>query len=125
MGESFLGPHPILQRLHGETKLHRMSLSWWLSIGAGGLVMGMHAGLRVLTHRLALRFSDRRLFLLVELGGLGARMMIAFIGVALGLAYAPLHEGAFIGTVLILLVLSMALEARAMIRRMETGRLCP
>jgi len=100
-----------------------MSLSWWLSIGAGGLVMGLHAALRVLTHRFALHVSDRRLFLLVELGGLGGRMVIAFVGVALGLAYAPVHEGAFIATVLVLLILSMSVEARTVIRRMDAGTL--
>lgn len=100
-----------------------MSLTWWLSVGAGGLVMGVHAALRVCTHRLALRCSGRRTFLLVELGGLGGRMAIAFVGVALGLAYAPVHDGAFVGTVLVLLVLSVGIEAHAIIRRMDAGTL--
>lgn len=100
-----------------------MGLTWWLSIGAGGLVIGAHAAFRVFTHRLALRCSARRTFLLAELGGLGARMMIAFVGVALGLAYAPVHEGIFVGTVLVLLVLSMGIETHAIFRRMDTGTL--
>ncbi|PSQ93718.1 MAG: hypothetical protein BRD30_01265, partial [Bacteroidetes bacterium QH_2_63_10] len=45
------------------------------------------------------------------------------VGVALGLAYAPVHEGAFIATVLVLLILSMSVEARTVIRRMDAGTL--
>lgn len=102
-----------------------MSLTWWLSIGAGGLVMGVHVALRVCTHRLALRCSGQHTFLFVELGGLGGRMAITFVGAALGLAYAPVHDGAFVGTVLALLVLSVGIEARAIVRRMDAGTLRP
>ena len=85
--------------------------------------MGVHAAFRVLTHRLALRCSTRRTFLLAELGGLGARMAVVFVGVVLGVVYAPVHEGVFVGTVLVLLVLSMGIETYAIVRRMDTGTL--
>lgn len=102
-----------------------MSLTWWLSIGAGGLVMGGHAALRVLTHRLALTRSTRRAFLLLELGGLGVRMALVFGAVALMLMLVPVHEAAFVGTVLALLVLSMGVEVRLILRRMDRGGLHP
>lgn len=102
-----------------------MSLTWWFSIGAGVLLMAGHAGLRVLTHRLALRASARRVFLVLELGGLGGRMALVFGAVALVLLYTPVHETAFVGTVLVLLILSMILETRLILRRMERGTLPP
>lgn len=85
--------------------------------------MAVHAVLRMLVHRFALRQSDRRAFLLLELGGMGARMALVFGAVALGLLYAPLHEAAFVGTVLALLVLSMIIEARFILHRMDRGSL--
>ena len=102
-----------------------MSLTWWLSIGGGILIVGGHAGLRVLTHRLALRASARQAFLLLELGGLGIRMALVFGAVALVLLYAPVHETVFVGTVLVLLILSMILEARLIFRRMDRESLRP
>jgi hypothetical protein len=102
-----------------------MSLSCWLGIGAGGLVMAAHATFRVFTHRLALSRSTRQGFLLLELGGLGARMALVFGAVALVLLYAPVHEETFVGTVLVLLVVSMGLETRFILRRMEEGALRP
>jgi hypothetical protein len=102
-----------------------MTLTWWLSIGAGIGVMSGHALLRVLTHRLALSRSTRKGFLLLELGGLGARMALVFGAVALILLYAPVHAAAFVGTVLVLLVLSMILEARLIFRRMGSGDMRP
>jgi len=80
-------------------------------------VMGGHALLRALTHRLALRQIDRQRFLVIELGGLGARMLALLGAVALILTLAPVHEEGFVGTVLLLLVLSMAVETRLIFRR--------
>lgn len=108
-----------------ETPTRRMTLTWWLSIGAGIGVMSVHAGLRVFTHRLALGRSTRSLFLLLELGGLGARMILVFGAVALTLLYAPVHPVAFVGTVIALLILSMVFEARLVLRRMEREELRP
>jgi hypothetical protein len=102
-----------------------MSLTWWLSIGAGVLLMAGHAGLRVLTHRLALQASARKVFLVFELGGLGGRMALVFGAVALVLLYAPVHEAAFVGTVLALLIVSMVVETRLILRRMERETLRP
>lgn len=87
--------------------------------------MAGHAVLRVLTHHLALGRSSRQAFLLLELGGLGVRMVLVFGAVALVLLYAPVHEKAFVGTVLVLLVLSMGLETRLILRRMDQERLGP
>ena len=88
-------------------------------------MMGGHAALRVLTHRLALRASGRQTFLLLELGGLGVRMVLVFGAVAVVLLYAPVHETVFVGTVLVLLILSMILEARLILRRMDRETLSP
>jgi hypothetical protein len=102
-----------------------MTLTWWLSIGAGIGVIGGHAALRVLTHSLALSRSTRSAFLLFELGGLGARMALVFGAVAGVLLYAPVHETAFVGTVLVLLIVSMIVELRLVLRRMDRGNLRP
>lgn len=102
-----------------------MSLTWWLSIAAGGLLMGGHAALRVLTHRFALKRSTQRAFLLLELGGLVARMALVFGAVALVLLLVPVHAAAFAGTVLALLVLSMGIEVRLIFREVDGGTLRP
>lgn len=102
-----------------------MSLTWWLSIGIGMGVIGGHAALRVLTHRLALSRSTRSTFLLFELGGLGARMALVFGAVTGVLLYGPVHEAVFVGTVLVLLVLSMVVETRLILRRMDRDALRP
>ena len=108
-----------------DPSTRRMTLTWWLSIGAGIGVMGGHAALRVFTHRLALSRSTRDAFLLFELGGLGARMVLVFGAVALVLLYAPVNPAAFVGTVIVLLILSMVFETRLMFRRMERGEMRP
>ncbi len=102
-----------------------MRLSWWLGIGLGIGVVGLHAVLRVLTHRFALRASERRSFLLLELGGLIVRMALAFGAAVLIFLFAPVHEGAFAGTVVILLVLSMIGETSLVFRQMDRGTLDP
>lgn len=100
-----------------------MGGSWWLGIGIGVGLIGIHAAARGLTHRFALRASDRRTFLLVELGGLGGRMGLVFGAVALVLLYVPVHAGAFVGTVIVLLIASMVAETRLIVRRMDQGTL--
>jgi hypothetical protein len=41
------------------------------------------------------------------------------------LLYAPVHETAFVGTVLVLLIVSMIVELRLVLRRMDRGNLRP
>lgn len=102
-----------------------MSLTWWLGIGAGVGVIGLHGALRIWTHRLALATVRRRAFLLLELGGLGVRMALVFAAVALVLLYAPVHDTAFVSTVIALLTVSVAVEAHFVVRRMDRGTLEP
>lgn len=102
-----------------------MELSWWLGIGIGVGLIGLHAAARVLTHRFALRASGRHAFLLVELGGLGGRMALVFGAVGLILLYVPVHEGAFVVTVIVLLIASMIIETRLIVRRLDRGSLGP
>jgi hypothetical protein len=92
-------------------------MDWWLGAAMGVGVMGGHTLLRVLTHRLALRQEDRQRFLVIELGGLGARMLALLGAVALILTLVPVHEEGFVGAVLLLLVLSMAVETHLIFRR--------
>jgi hypothetical protein len=98
-------------------------MAWWIGIGTGVAVMGAHALLRVATHRLALGRGDGSAFVRVELGGLGARMAVLLGAVALVLAFVPVHVGAFVGTVLALLVLSLVAETRFIFRRIDQGDL--
>lgn len=98
-------------------------MSWWLGIGAGTLVVGGHAALRLVAHRLALGASGRRTFLLFELGGLGVRMGLVFGAVALVLLFLPVHTVTFVATVIVLLVLSMIIETCRILRQMERGTL--
>jgi len=115
-------PDDILAR---ASRTRRMTLTGWLSIGAGLGVMGGHALLRVLTHRFALSRPTPKGFLMLELGGLGARMLLVFGAVALVLLYTPVRPAVFVGTVLVLLLLSIILEARRMYQRMERGEMRP
>lgn len=97
--------------------------SLWVGIGAGIATIGLHAGTRLFTHYLSLRTSDRKLFLLVELGGLGGRMVLVFGVVVLVLLYVPVHEIAYVSTVIVLLLGSMVVEVRLIVRRMDQGTL--
>ena len=56
-------------------------------------------------------------FVAVELGGLAVRLVGVLAAVALVLALVPVHTGAFVGTVLTLLALSIAVEAALVARR--------
>jgi len=102
-----------------------MSLSWWTGVGLGIGIMGLHATARVVTHRVALKASDRQAFLVRELGGLMGRMVLVFGAVSLVLLLVPIHEGAFVTTVLTLLLLSMLVETYLIRRKMDRGTLEP
>ncbi|MFB6274154.1 MAG: hypothetical protein ABEL51_14790 [Salinibacter sp.] len=98
-----------------------MAYSWWLGVGLGIGVVGLHAAARGVTHHLAHQGADRHKFFVLELGGLGARMALAFVAVALVLQYVPVHTGAFVGTVVALFILSTIAEVRVLVRRMDRG----
>jgi hypothetical protein len=100
-----------------------MENSWWLSIGMGIGVVGVHAAVRVLAHSLAVSASDQRSFLLFELGGLGGRMMLVFGAMVLVLLFLPVQVAVFVSTVIVLLILSMIVETRLIARRMDRGTL--
>lgn len=97
--------------------------SWWLGIAMGIGVVGLHAALRVLTHSLAFRTSEHRIFVLLELGGLGGRMMVVLGAVALVILFVPVHAVVFVSTVILLLILSMGGETYFFARRMDRGAL--
>jgi hypothetical protein len=80
--------------------------------------MGGYAVLRVWLRRLARRRSEASSFVAAELGGLALRMLGVLAAVGLVLAFVPVHMGAFVGTVLVLLVLSIAVETALIVRRM-------
>jgi hypothetical protein len=98
-------------------------MAWWLGIVIGTGVMVAHTLLRVFTHRWAVHRTDGQAFLLFELGGLGVRMTLVLSAVGLVLAFVPVHEAAFVGTVLLLLLLSMAVEIRFVMRQVDRGAL--
>lgn len=100
-----------------------MEYSWWLGIGMGIGVVGLHAAVRGLAHYFAFGASDQRLFVLLELGGLGGRMMLVFGAVAVVLLLLPVHKAVFVGTVVVLLLLSLIVEAGLIARRMDRGTL--
>ncbi len=102
-----------------------MEYSWWLGIGAGVGIMGVHAAVRLWAHALARRAADVRTFLVWELGGLGVRMMLVLVGSGGILLTAPVHPVVFVGTVVTLLVLSMILEVRRLLYRMDSGSSAP
>lgn len=98
-------------------------MGWLASIGVGVGVMAGHGALRMLTHRLALRQTSVRSFLLFELGGLGVRMVLVFAAVAAVLLHGSVQTVWFVGTVLTLLILSMIVETRFIYREMDSGTL--
>jgi hypothetical protein len=100
-----------------------MENSWWLSIGMGIGIVGAHAAVRVWVHSLAVSASDQRSFLLFELGGLGGRMVLVFSAVALVLFFVPVQVAVFVGTVIVLLILSVIVETRLIARWMDRGTL--
>lgn len=103
----------------GETPTTRMSLSFWLGIGVGVGIMGLHTVLRAVTHRVALQQSASRSFLVFELGGLAVRMALVFGASAVVLLFVPVDKLAFIATVLALLIVSMILETRYVLRHLD------
>ena len=100
-----------------------MEHSWWLSIGMGIGIVGVHAAVRVLAHYFAFSASDQRLFLLLELGGLGGRMVLVFGAMALVLFFLPVRIAVFVSTVIVLLILSVIVETFLVARRMDRGTL--
>ena len=96
-----------------------MSASWWLGIGIGIMVMGLHTAVRVGAHYFSLRTVDQRVFFLFELGGLGGRMLLVFGAVAVVLLFVPVHPVAFVVTVIVLLIVSMIVETGYMLRRAD------
>jgi len=96
---------------------------WWLSVGMGVVVIGLHTAARALTHHFAFWISSRRSFLLLELGGLGGRMGLVLGAVALVLLYVPVQKFAFVGTVIVLLLASMVAEVRFIVRKMDRDAL--
>jgi len=96
-----------------------MTTGLWLGLGGGVVTAGLHAAARVLTHYVALRVSGRKTFLVIELGGLGARMGLVFVVMILVLLYAPVHVPTYVGTLLSLLFVSIAFEIWMIVRRMR------
>jgi len=92
-------------------------MNGWLGAAVGIAVMAGHTILRVVTHRLSRRSSRTRSLLVLELGGLGLRMVLLLGVVTLILAFTAVHKEAFAGTVLMLLVLSLVAELRTFWRR--------
>lgn len=92
-------------------------MAWWLGIGVGVGVMCGYVALRVWVHRRARRRPDVPSFVIVELGGLAGRMVLVLGAVGLVLAFVPVHPEAFVGTVLAMLVLSIAVETALVARR--------
>lgn len=92
---------------------------WWLGIGLGIVVIGLHTVGRILAHYFSFRVADQGTFLLLEMGGLGGRMLFVFGTVALVLLFVPVHPVAFVGTVIVLLILGMVAETYLIARRMD------
>jgi hypothetical protein len=100
-----------------------MDASWWLGIGVGIAIMGLHTVVRIGAHYFSLRTDDQRAFFLLELGGLGGRMLLVFGAVALVLLFVPVHPVAFVGTVIVLLIASIIVETCLMLRPQDQDRL--
>jgi len=96
-----------------------MDGAWWLGIGLGIGVIGLHTAVRILGHYFSFRASEQGTFLLLEMGGLGARMFFVFGMVALVLLFVPVHPVAFVGTVVVSLILGMVIEAYLIACRMD------
>lgn len=109
----------------GSGMTTEMTDSVWLGVLLGAGILGVYVGARLLTHRLSVRAYDHRTFLWVEIGGLLARMSFVFGAVALVLLFLEVHEIAFVSTVIVLLVASMGVETRLIIRKMDRGSLGP
>ena len=90
---------------------------WW-SIGVGAGIGAVYGGAAFLTHRLALRFQDNR-FTAVVLGGMLLRMFLLLAVVALVVALVPIHAAAFLIALVAVLLLSLAIELTAMLRRIR------
>lgn len=89
-----------------------MDGSWWLGIGLGVGIFALHTAGRILAHSLSSQASDQRTALLLEMGGLGGRMLFVFVAVALVLLFVPVHPASFAVTVIALLLLGMVVEVR-------------
>lgn len=89
----------------------------WLAAAVGIVVMAGHAALRVWTHWLSRRSSNVHAALRLEVGGLVLRMAVLLGGMGLVFAFTSVHEKAFAGTVLALLVLSLIVEIWMFSRR--------
>lgn len=82
----------------------------WLGAAVGLAVMAVYTIIRVVTHRWSRQSSQTRSLLILELGGLGLRMVLLLGVVTLVFACTSVHKKAFAGTVLVLLVLSLIFD---------------
>lgn len=82
-------------------------------MGTGiGLLYGLASSL---THRRAARLEDRQ-FMLVVLGGMLARMLLALGSVTVVLVLVPVQTLAFLGSFLVLLVGALLVEIARLYR---------
>lgn len=91
---------------------------WW-SIALGAGIGAVYGGAAFLTHRLAFRFQDNR-FTAIVLGGMLLRMVLLLAVVVLVVALVPIHAASFLIALVAVLLLSLALELMAVLRRIRT-----
>jgi endonuclease III len=96
-----------------------MTSLWWVSVGAAGLIAGLHAGIRLVTDRLAFRADDQQTTLKYVLGGVGVRMALVLVLMALTILYVPVDTTVFVIALTGLLIVSFVFETAHTAQRLN------
>ena len=90
-------------------------MDFWASIGLGAGFGLAYIALSLLTHRIARKAG--RLEIQVELVGIGARLLMALIGVTIVLLALPVVRGAFVLAFLATFTLGLVFDTIRAVRR--------
>ena len=89
--------------------------AFWLSVALGLGLGALYVGTSFLANRYAVRQEQRR-FMVIVLGGMLVRILVALVLVALALLLLPVKPGPFIGCFFIVFVIGLVGEVRSWLR---------
>ncbi len=101
--------------------LPALTAVWWWSAGLGIGIGLLYSLASLVTNRIALR-QEQRLFMVIVLGGMVARMMAALLAVVLILWLVPVEQAVFVGSFLGVFIIGMMVEVWSLHRKLSAKR---
>lgn len=98
-----------------------MISSWWFSALLGGGIVLMSSVFRGVSHHLALRADSILDAMQTTLRGIILRAAIVLLGLAVILAWLPVHTLAFVSALIGALMISMGVELTTVWKRIDSA----